>query len=69
MILKYLKDYCDLLLEAYAKELLKREFKQYEKDIFYLKKEFYLNKIIDKAKDELSETIQQYVIKLMEKDS
>lgn len=61
MILNYLKEYAELLLEAYAKEVLKRPLKNYEKDIFYLQNEFYINQAINKAKDEISTYVKRYI--------
>jgi len=61
MILNYLKEYTELLLEAYAREVLKRPLKKYEKDIFYLKNEYYINKTIDKAKVEINTYVKNYI--------
>ncbi len=64
MIMTYLKDYTDTLLDLYAKDILKRELTRQERDIFYLKEEFYINKIINNAKDDISERVMNYVKKV-----
>ncbi len=64
MIMTYLKNYTDTLLDLYAKEILKRELTRQERDIFYLKEEFYVNRIINTAKDDISERVMNYVKKV-----
>ena len=61
MIMTFLKEYTDTLLEQYAKEVLKRPLKQHEKNIFYLKNEFYVNRAILNAKDNISFLVQTFI--------
>lgn len=68
MILQYLKEFTELLLDEYAKEVLKRPLKKYERDIFYLKYEYYVNRAVQNAKDSISSYIRDYITLVMKNE-